>query len=42
MVDVFVINFADHTVYDYAPGSVSQESAGTIAVVQHGSHRVVT
>jgi hypothetical protein len=40
IVDVFVMNFATHTVYDYAPGSAAPESAGTIAVVQHGAQRV--
>jgi hypothetical protein len=33
-VDVFVMNFATHTVYDYAPGSAHPESAGTITVVK--------
>jgi len=36
IVDVFVMNFATHTVYDYAPGSASPESAGTITVVRCG------
>ena len=36
IVDVFVMNFATHTVYDYAPGSASPESAGTITVVKCG------
>jgi hypothetical protein len=33
---VFVMNFATHTVYDYAPGSAYPESAGIITVVQRG------
>ena len=37
IVDVFVMNFAKHTVYDYAPGSASPESAGTITVVKRGA-----
>ena len=36
IVDVFVMNFATHTVYDYAPGSAHPESAGTITVVKCG------
>jgi hypothetical protein len=40
IVDVFVMNFQTHTVYDYAPGSASPESAGTIHVVKYGPHRV--
>jgi hypothetical protein len=37
IVDVFVMNFAAHTVYDYAPGSATPESAGTITVVHRGA-----
>ena len=33
IVDVFVMNFKTHTVYDFAPGSATPESAGTIQVV---------
>jgi hypothetical protein len=40
IVDVFVMNFATHTVYDYAPGSASPESAGTITVVKYGPERI--
>jgi opacity protein-like surface antigen len=40
IVDVFVMNFQAHTVYDYAPGSATPESAGTIKVVARGSHRI--
>jgi hypothetical protein len=40
IVDVFVMNFTTHTVYDYAPGSASPESAGTITVVKYGQERV--
>ncbi len=40
IVDVFVMNFAAHTVYDYAPGSASPESAGTITVVTYGPERI--
>lgn len=34
IVDVFVMNLRKHTVYDYAPGSSTPESAGTITVVK--------
>ncbi|HEY0932100.1 MAG TPA: hypothetical protein VGD91_00010 [Trebonia sp.] len=34
IVDVFVMNLASHTVYDYAPGSAKPESAGHITVVK--------
>lgn len=40
VVDVFVMNFKTHTVYDYAPGSASPESAGTITVVKSGPERI--
>jgi hypothetical protein len=40
IVDVFVMNFATHTVYDYAPGSATLESAGTISVVRRGGERI--
>jgi hypothetical protein len=36
IVDVFVMDFAHHTVYDYAPGSAHPESAGTVTVVHRG------
>jgi len=38
IVDVFVMNFKTHTVYDYAPGSAKPESAGTITVVKCGKN----
>jgi hypothetical protein len=40
IVDVFVMNFQTHTVYDYAPGSATPESAGTIHVVKRGHDRI--
>jgi hypothetical protein len=40
IVDVFVFNFQNHTVYDYAPGSTHPESAGYITVVKRGHHRL--
>ena len=36
IVDVFVMDFAHHTVYDYAPGSAHPESAGTVTIVHRG------
>jgi hypothetical protein len=41
IVDVFVMNFRTHTVYDYAPGSDKPESAGTITVVKRGHDRFI-
>ena len=38
IVDVFVMNLASHTVYDYAPGSAKPESAGYITVVNWPAH----
>jgi hypothetical protein len=40
IVDVFVMNFKTDTVYDFAPGSATPESAGTIKVVTRGTHRI--
>ena len=40
IVDVFVMNFKTHTVYDFAPGSATPESAGTIKVVSRGASRI--
>jgi hypothetical protein len=40
IVDVFVMNLRTHTVYDYAPGSASPESAGYITIVKKGSQRL--
>jgi hypothetical protein len=39
LLDVFVMNFATHIVYDYAPGSLHPESSGTVTVVKTGSHK---
>jgi hypothetical protein len=36
--DVFVMNFATHVVFDYAPGSSHPQSAGTITVKKRGPH----
>ena len=40
IVDVFVMNFKTHAVYDFAPGSATPESAGTITVVTRGVNRI--
>jgi hypothetical protein len=40
LLDVFVMNFATHVVYDYAPGSLHPESSGTITVVHKGSSKL--
>ncbi len=37
LLDVFVMNFATHVVYDYAPGSLHPESSGRIVVKKAGS-----
>src|ERR1700728_3778747 len=40
IVDVFVFTPKAHTVYDYAPGSASPESAGFITIVKKGHQRL--
>ena len=40
LVDVFVMNFKTHVVYDYAPGSLSPESSGVITVQKRGAQRL--
>ena len=40
IVDVFVMNFTTNTVYDFAPGSATPESAGTMKVVTRGANRI--
>lgn len=37
LLDVFVMNFRTHTVFDYAPGSLHPESSGTIKLVKTGT-----
>ena len=36
LLDVFVMNFKTHVVFDYAPGSLRPESSGTIKIVKTG------
>ncbi len=40
LVDVFVMNFATRVVYDYAPGSATPESSGTVTVEKRGPNRI--
>jgi hypothetical protein len=40
LVDVFVMNFKTHVVFDYAPGSASPESSGRVTVVHRGAQRL--
>ena len=39
LLDVFVMNFKTHAIYDYAPGSLHPESTGTVTVVQGGKQQ---
>lgn len=39
LLDVFVMNFKTHRIYDYAPGSLHPESTGTVRIVQFGSSK---
>ena len=36
LLDVFVMNFKTHAIYDYAPGSLHPESTGTVTVKHIG------
>jgi len=36
LLDVFVMNFKTHVVFDYAPGSLHPESSGTVKIVKTG------
>jgi hypothetical protein len=40
IVDAFVMNFATGVVFDYAPGSASPESSGSVRVLTKGANRV--
>jgi len=39
LLDVFVMNFKTHAIYDYAPGSLHPDSTGTVTVVKSGSSK---
>jgi len=38
--DAFVMNFKTGVVFDYAPGSASPESSGTVKVLKAGKHKI--
>jgi hypothetical protein len=40
IVDAFVMNFKTHVVFDYAPGSASPESSGTVRILKKGANRI--
>jgi hypothetical protein len=40
LLDVFVMNFANHKIYDYAPGSLHPESIGRVTVVKAGKRKL--
>jgi hypothetical protein len=40
IIDAFVMNFKTGVVFDYAPGTASPESSGTVRVLQRGPNRI--
>jgi hypothetical protein len=40
IIDAFVMNFRTGVVFDYAPGSDSPESSGTVKILVKGTHRL--
>jgi hypothetical protein len=40
IIDAFVMNFRTGVVFDYAPGSDSPESSGTVKILQKGTHPI--
>ena len=40
IIDAFVMNFRTGVVFDYAPGSASPESSGTVKILTRGAHRI--
>ena len=40
IVDAFVMNFKTRVVFDYAPGTASPESSGTVRIVTKGANRI--
>jgi hypothetical protein len=40
IVDAFVMNFKTGVVFDYAPGSASPESSGTVKILVKGGNRI--
>jgi hypothetical protein len=40
IIDAFVMNFRTGVVFDYAPGSATPESSGTVKVLTKGANRI--
>ena len=40
IVDAFVMNFKTHAVFDYAPGTASPESSGTVRILEKGANPI--
>jgi hypothetical protein len=40
IVDAFVMNFKTGVVFDYAPGSATPESSGTVRILTKGANRI--
>jgi hypothetical protein len=40
IIDAFVMNFKTGVVFDYAPGSPSPESSGTVKILTKGANRI--
>jgi hypothetical protein len=40
IIDAFVMNFRTGVVFDYAPGSASPESSGTVKILTKGANRI--
>ncbi len=40
LLDVFVMNFKTHRIFDYAPGSLHPESIGKVTVVKTGTSKL--
>ena len=40
IVDAFVMNFKTHVVFDYAPGTATPESSGTVRILTKGANRI--
>ena len=40
IIDAFVMNFKTHVVFDYAPGSTTPESSGTVKILQKGAQKI--
>ena len=40
IIDAFVMNFQTHVVFDYAPGSNTPESSGTVKILKKGTQKI--